>query len=262
MRWGQENFEKIAQLLDLKQESWNRLILLKVAEKNKIKVSDKELAEFIENFPLFQYKGKFDLKSYKEMLQYALHTNIPTFEQQMRENLLVAKLYDKVTYGVKLTEEQIREIYRKANEEISLDYIVADNSAKDKIEAAKTKISQGQNFADAAKEFSLKENTTKLFKRTDKVEGLEESALLYDVAASLKENETSEIIATDKNLYIVKVKDRNTPPINEEEFAKEKEEFSQKALLLGKDSYFNKYFRELRQQATLIDNTQNLKIRP
>ncbi|MDD5044763.1 MAG: SurA N-terminal domain-containing protein [Candidatus Omnitrophica bacterium] len=109
LRWGEENFAKMVKELDLKQEAWSRIILLKEAKKRNIRVSDKELAIFIESSPMFQYNGRFNMKAYKEILQFVLHVNVPVFESQMRENIMIAKLYNQVTAQVKLSNEQIRQ---------------------------------------------------------------------------------------------------------------------------------------------------------
>jgi len=118
MRWGEENFQNLAKTIDLKQEAWSRLILVKEAQREKIRVSDKELAVFIENSDVFQYKGKFDIKAYKEILQFVLRTSVPVFENQMRENLMIAKLFNKVTAQVKLSDEQMRQADKASVEQL------------------------------------------------------------------------------------------------------------------------------------------------
>ncbi|MCM8770581.1 MAG: SurA N-terminal domain-containing protein, partial [Candidatus Omnitrophica bacterium] len=125
MRWGEENFEKIAKSTDLRQEAWNRLILLRAAQSKRIQAGDKELAAYIQNEPLFQYKGKFNPKTYKEILQYVLHVPVNVFEEQMRKSLMIVKLYEDVADQIKLSEEEIKEAYRLTNEKIAIDYIAA-----------------------------------------------------------------------------------------------------------------------------------------
>ena len=48
--------------------TWNRIILLKEAKRQKIAVKDSELIETIVSFPAFQKDGRFDKKLYKSML--------------------------------------------------------------------------------------------------------------------------------------------------------------------------------------------------
>jgi len=129
LRWGEEKFRALANLIDLRQEAWNRLILLYEAKRQKIRVSDKELAQFIESNPLFKRNGCFDLKTYKEILEYALHLPVRTYEEQMRQTLMLVKLYENITAKVNLTEAQIEQAYKKENEEVSIEYIAADFSA-------------------------------------------------------------------------------------------------------------------------------------
>lgn len=123
-----DNLSEIQKKINLESEAWDRLLLLAEARKRKIKVSDREVVELIQSYPFFKRKEQFDNQLYAELLQYAFHTQPRIFEEQTRQNLMLSKLYKEITAGLKLNEEEIKEEYRKLNEQISL-YYIAGNPA-------------------------------------------------------------------------------------------------------------------------------------
>lgn len=118
-----DNFSEIQKYLNLESQAWDRLVLLAEAKKRKINVKDKEVMDLIKDYPYFQKKGRFDNTIYQQVLQYVFHTPARVFEEQIRQNLILAKLYNTVTKDVTLSEEEIKEAYQKENEQISIYYI-------------------------------------------------------------------------------------------------------------------------------------------
>lgn len=125
MRFG-DNLQQIKQYLDLDGQAWQRLIMLREASRRKIGIPDKEVVEAIQKYPfMHNKKGEFDEKQYRQVLRYVFHVPARVFEEQVRGDLAIEKLFKGVTSGVKVDEAEIRENYNKANEEISLRYIAA-----------------------------------------------------------------------------------------------------------------------------------------
>lgn len=118
-----DNISEIQKSLNLESLAWNRLVLLAQAKKRKINVSDEEVISLIESYPFFQKKGKFDNQVYSQMLQYVFRTQPRVFEEQVRQSLMLSKLYDQVTGNINVSEEEARGEYQKLNEQISLYYI-------------------------------------------------------------------------------------------------------------------------------------------
>jgi len=118
MRYG-VNFGQTLKEPELKTQAWERLALIHAAKKIKIKVSDKEVVGIIESYPFFKRDGKFDNKLYNELLQYVFRTQPRVFEEQQRQNIMISKLYHKITSGASLTEEETRQGYIKINSEIN-----------------------------------------------------------------------------------------------------------------------------------------------
>jgi len=127
MQFG-DNFSELEKKVDIEAQAWNRLILLAETKKRKIKVSDKETVTLIQKYLFFQKKGKFDNSIYLQMLQYVFRTPPRTFEEETRENIALSKLYDTVTQSVELNDKELRQEYKKENEQVSLYYLAALNS--------------------------------------------------------------------------------------------------------------------------------------
>ncbi|MDD5120408.1 MAG: SurA N-terminal domain-containing protein [Candidatus Omnitrophica bacterium] len=118
-----DKLPEVEKYLNLEAQAWERLILLYEAKRRKIAVSDKEVVDLIQNAPYFRDKSGFNNKIYQETLRYVFRLQTRTFEEQMRQSLILDKLYKQVTEKINLSEEQIRQEYLKLNEELKIDYI-------------------------------------------------------------------------------------------------------------------------------------------
>ena len=174
MRFG-DKFPEVEKYLDLEAQAWQRLILLHEAKQRGIKVSDKDVVEFIEGLPFFQYKGKFDNKTYTQILQYVFRLKPRAFEEQARGNLILSKLYAQATGNAKVEDKDLRAEYEKANLELSIDYIAAlfadfakkirpgENELRDYFEKNKDKFKQesGEGKEAVIPEFKTVKNKVK-----------------------------------------------------------------------------------------------------
>jgi len=120
-----DNRAEIQKYVNLPDQAWTRLILLTEAKKLKLTASDSEVVETIQKYAFFKRQGQFDERLYSQLLQYVFHTQPRVFEEQMRQNIILVKLYSKLTSEVNLTDAQIRDEYQKANEELSIYYIAS-----------------------------------------------------------------------------------------------------------------------------------------
>jgi len=124
MQFGDE-FPKVEKYLDLKSQAWERLMLLEVAKRRKLNVNDQEVVDAIQKAPYFQKNSVFDNKTYAMILRYVFRLQPRTFEEQLRQNLILSKLYDQVTADVKVEDSRIRQEWVDKNQELSIDYIAA-----------------------------------------------------------------------------------------------------------------------------------------
>ena len=114
MRYG-DKFSEIEKQLDLKNQAWQRLILLHEAKTRRLNASDHEVIELIESYPFFQAKGVFNNRAYNEILQYVFRTQPREFEESTRQNIIISKLYEQLTNGIKVDDKEAREAYIKIN---------------------------------------------------------------------------------------------------------------------------------------------------
>lgn len=245
MQFG-EKFSEIRKYLNLENQAWERIMLLEEAKKRKITASNQEVIELIESYPFFQRKGQFDNKIYTEMLQYAFRTQPRIFEEQARQNLTLSKLYKQVTDNIRVSDEEIKDGYSKANGQISISYIVstpsdfvknlnpslqelksyfADNSIQfkqplsfnleyivlDSAEKTKdlvAKLNKTGDLAKLAKELGLSLKETGLFSQTDPIPGIGWSPEVFTLISKLKIGQFSPPIHIDKNYYLLKLKEK------------------------------------------------------
>jgi len=137
-----DKLDEVQQYLDFESQAWQRLVLLAEARKRRITAGDKEVIADIESSPIFQSKGAFNNKIYNEVLRYYLRVQPRIFEELIRQNIILSKLYKQVTDNVSLTDEQIREEYAKAKKLKSAKNIDEKDFAKEKADFGKKLLNQ------------------------------------------------------------------------------------------------------------------------
>lgn len=91
------DFHKMKDSLNLEQAAWDRLIMVKEAKRNRIKVRDEEVIARIASMPLFQTKdGFFNERNYAMILSNVLRTTPRKFEEEIRQSLIIERLFAKV----------------------------------------------------------------------------------------------------------------------------------------------------------------------
>jgi hypothetical protein len=263
-----ENLSEIQKKVNLEGLAWERLMLLAEAKRKGIETTDKEVVDLIRGYPFFQRKGQFDNAIYAQMMQYVFRTQPRIFEEQTRQNLILSKLYENISSDVKLTAEEIKEAYRKNNEQISLYYIASqyldfmkdvspfegevrdyfsknslnfkqplsfnleyislsvegleEKAIKEKLAALTARINKTYDLAKVAKDFSLSVKETGLFGQTDAIPGIGWSPQILALASKAKVGDTLPLIYTDKNYYVIKLKEKREPYIPDYETIKDK----------------------------------------
>jgi len=252
MQFG-ENFSEIQKYINLEQQAWDRLILLYEAKKRKLQASDKEVADLIQSYPFFQRKGIFDNRTYTQMLEYVFRTQPRMFEEQIRQSIILSKLYNQITENIKVNEDEIKEGYKKANQEMSVSYIAGiftdfakeinpsdeelkDYFAKNQIEFkqpisfnleylsavtetavkdALKRIAKKEELQKIAKDLNLELKETGLFNLGDSIPGLGWSPQALSIISKLKTGDFSPPLSIDNKYYILKLKERKEPYIPE-----------------------------------------------
>jgi peptidyl-prolyl cis-trans isomerase D len=113
--------------LNLKQTVLNQLIerklLLQEAKKTGLIVTDMELWQSINQ--LFQKKGQFDPRWYKEILA-RYHYTPEQFEDSLRQDLIISKLTNIIQSLAHVSDVESYETYRWLNQKINLEFAVFD----------------------------------------------------------------------------------------------------------------------------------------
>lgn len=116
-------FQNMQDKIDMEKETWHHLIMVKAAKDRHIKVDDKEIITRIASYPFFQNKdGSFSREAYETILRNAFRVEPRTFEEDMRQAMLIEKLIRDVFKGLpEPTDEEIGLATAKEAEEINKD---------------------------------------------------------------------------------------------------------------------------------------------
>lgn len=140
MKYGQQ-FQQYIQFINLEEEAWNRIILLKTAEKRNIRAANKEVIEQIKSFPFFKKNDKFDMETYNLLLNYVFRINPRKFEEQIRQSIITEKLAEEVLSKVDISETELQTAYSKENDTAKVMYILIEEELlKDSISVTEEKI--------------------------------------------------------------------------------------------------------------------------
>ena len=121
-----DKFFRSSNRIDLEQETWDRLILLKEAQKRDVHVPDQEVVAYIASLPFFQRNGQFDQTLYERIVQSPEIFNRPThdFEEGVRKQLIIKKLIEDVAPDMPISDTELKKAYQKRNEKITLEYVL------------------------------------------------------------------------------------------------------------------------------------------
>ena len=120
---GEEQLAKLEKYLDLEAQVWDRIVLLAEAKRQKIKASNKEVVDSIKQYPFFQKGNTFDAELYKEIVTYVFRDSPREFEEEIRDRLIIAKLYQQITDQITVNDDEVKAAYIKDNEQISIEYV-------------------------------------------------------------------------------------------------------------------------------------------
>jgi len=111
----------------LRQQAWDRLIIREEARRT-IRITDEELARFLQAQQTFQQDGRFVPELYDRYVR-GLGISVEAFEERMRDDLRVQRLVDSVTSQTPLTEEELTAAYAKDYERMQAALIVVEFEA-------------------------------------------------------------------------------------------------------------------------------------
>lgn len=165
--------------------AWDRLIMVKKARMARIKVSDKEVVNYIRSHPLFIRNDRFDDRMYQYFLKNSLGMYPRDFEEHIRENLMIQKLTDSVTKNIKVNDEEAAREYNRDNAKFKISYaLVPVASFTDKVVVKEEDV---KDFYEKHKdEFMLQTKDAETKEESRKVAGLDEMKPMIKTALTEK----------------------------------------------------------------------------
>ncbi|MBF0486222.1 MAG: peptidylprolyl isomerase [Candidatus Omnitrophica bacterium] len=119
--------EKILPYLDMNNETWTRIMLVKEAERRKIKATDQDVIAFISSIPFFQRDGSFDKRTYTLIVTNVFRRNdTRDFEESIRDQIKIMKLFRQTVKLTNPTDEDIRKEYELRNKKMQVSYCLID----------------------------------------------------------------------------------------------------------------------------------------
>ncbi|MDR3754386.1 MAG: peptidylprolyl isomerase [Terracidiphilus sp.] len=110
------------------QEMVQQKVLLQEAHKLGVYATDDDVRQYLRTGPTGQViypDGKFiGEEAYKQLVDDRLHISVDEFENQIKEEITVRRLQALITAGVTVSDQEVRDLYRKANIKIKFDYAV------------------------------------------------------------------------------------------------------------------------------------------
>jgi peptidyl-prolyl cis-trans isomerase D len=110
------------------QELVQRQVLLQEAHKLGVYATDDDVRQYLHTGPTGQVlypDGKFiGEDAYKQLINDRLNISVDEFESQIKDEITVRRLQALITAGVTVSDQEVRELYRKGNIKIKFDYAV------------------------------------------------------------------------------------------------------------------------------------------
>ncbi len=110
------------------QQLVQQLVLLQAAHRLGIRATDDDVRQFLRTGPTGEVlypDGKFiGDAAYKQLVDDRLHESITDFENGIKDDITVRRLEALITGGVTVSDQEVRDTYRKQNIKIKFDYAV------------------------------------------------------------------------------------------------------------------------------------------
>jgi len=122
----------------LQQLIFNRSLIVE-AQRLGLQVTDEEHAERLRQLIPTAYAGDtfIGMDRYATEVQTRFQMDVPEFETLVKEGLIEQKFQQLVTDGVTVSDQDVRDEYRRANEKIKIDYaLIKPDDLQSKIEAS------------------------------------------------------------------------------------------------------------------------------
>lgn len=114
---------------ELERQTWDRLALCAEAHRARIRVADREVVAELNRWPLFQRDGRFDWRTYEMVVRYSLGATPRIFEEEVRDQLAIKKLFEQATRSLAVSDEELRSAHRQEAEAARFAYLLLEPNA-------------------------------------------------------------------------------------------------------------------------------------
>ena len=241
---------------ELGHQAWERLMLLKEANRLGIQIPDREIVEELQRWPIFQRDGQFDRAGYQAIVQYVLGTTPRVFEEEIRENLALKKLIEKALPEPKIPEADAHKQFLLKETSIQVSTLTVSNHslAQEIADAARERPEQ---LVQAAKQLDLKVVKSAFFKGDSNLPELGKGWVTFEPLFGLEPGQVAPApISSSKGWLVAKLEGKYPP---DERIFPELKESIEKEMANRKqfENYF-KWYQDLRKRADL----KNLSLPP
>lgn len=113
----------------LVEQAWDLLLLSRAAQRAGLRANDRDVIQELSQWPLFQKNGRFDLRTYQQVVQYGLGTSPRVFEEGVRRRLAVQQLVDRAVGTPTVGDDELRAAWRAEHDEVRVAYLRLDPAA-------------------------------------------------------------------------------------------------------------------------------------
>ena len=246
---GQEDEQYLKQFRQqILDDLIDQKLVIQQAEKENIKVTDKEIDEWIK-----QIKTQFPSDKEFQAKLKELKMTLDDLKKNRREQILSQKMIEKVVKGEKVDDAEVKEYYDKNTaefkdpEKAKIKWIVF--AEENKANEIHKKLEGGADFAQAAKDNSVdtmtKENGGDLG-----LKGANELAPeVADVAFKIELNKLSDVIKMQQGFAVIKVEEKQAE--RQKNFDESKEEIKNKLLSEKQRKTYEAWLKKVKKTAKI-----------
>lgn len=156
----------LAKAMDLPNQVLNGMIerrmLLEMAQRNGLRVSDAELAERIQAMPAFQKNGQFAGPSEYAAALASFGYTVEQFERGMREDIEIEKLNALVAASLVVPDSRLKDQFEAQSEKAKIEYVAIPPARLSTVQPAAPTDAELKTFYDANKTFFREPEKRKL----------------------------------------------------------------------------------------------------
>ena len=127
------NIQEASPYLDFERLTWQRIILIHEAEQKKIRITDRDVVEWLRSQEIFQVKGQFDPEFYRRIVTEYLRMDPRRFEEDVRDMIALQKIQSVLRENVQVSQAAVREFFRMRYSPRDLEYIIFTEKDLDEI---------------------------------------------------------------------------------------------------------------------------------